>query len=248
MLPLRKRGWLLVLVALFAAPTLVWSDPPADDPPKKKRDPSALTPEQRQRARYFRSLPPEQQEKLRKLDRDFHNLDAKKQERLRQVMQRYQAWLERLPEADRKRIEGAANPEERLQIVQEIRDRQWMERLPKAEADDLAKLPPSQRTKKIRELREKERLARQGWENKLRPRPAPGKFTRFSELPPHFQNFVTKDLYPLLDDAEKKRLQEEEGKATYAKTLHDLVHKHHHRLRPKLREQAKQLLNYNPEK
>src|SRR5436305_14595075 len=56
---------------------------------------------------WFRSLPPQRQAALRKLDQDLQKEDPVIQARLLRVMDRYASWLERLPEADRQRIQAA---------------------------------------------------------------------------------------------------------------------------------------------
>lgn len=155
---LRTSLVLLALLGLMAAPTAVTAESPPDSTAKKNRS-SGPGPNDAEKSRLrleeWKKLSPEQKERLRKLDRQFHSLDPKKQDHLRRVMERYQAWLQRLPEADRKRIESAPNREERLKIVTEIREKQWLERLPKADAEQLQGLEGPARAAKIKELHEK---------------------------------------------------------------------------------------------
>src|SRR5262245_349578 len=111
---LRRSSLALALLGLMALSLAAPAEPPSEDIPKKNRPNGNDTDRPRFRPedwKKFRSLSPEQKERLRKADRDFRSLDPKKQEHLRQVMDRYQAWLQHLPEADRKRIESAPNRE-----------------------------------------------------------------------------------------------------------------------------------------
>ncbi|MBI1915040.1 MAG: hypothetical protein HYS12_09935, partial [Planctomycetes bacterium] len=55
----------------------------------------------------FRAMSPERRALLRKLDQDLHQEDSATQTRLWDVLERYHSWVERLPEADRRRVESA---------------------------------------------------------------------------------------------------------------------------------------------
>src|SRR5437763_8920743 len=59
--------------------------------------------------RAFWSLPPARRKQMRRLDQELHQADAKTRKRLWAVLERYHAWLEALPEADRARVEAAAS-------------------------------------------------------------------------------------------------------------------------------------------
>ena len=67
---------------------------------------------------------------MRQLDRDLYAADAVTQQRLWGVLERYSTWLDQLPATDRGRIEAAGNPEQRLRLIQELRDKQWLAYLP----------------------------------------------------------------------------------------------------------------------
>src|SRR5258708_35930425 len=67
----------------------------------------------------FWSLPREERDRLRALDRELHEQDSATQQRLWGVLERYHAWMERLPESDRRRIESASG-DRRLAIIKEI--------------------------------------------------------------------------------------------------------------------------------
>src|SRR5438132_1069513 len=68
----------------------------------------------------FRALPEDRQKALRKLDQELHEEDSVSYARLQRVLERYAEWLERLPDADRKKLEAAADSRERLRLIKEI--------------------------------------------------------------------------------------------------------------------------------
>jgi hypothetical protein len=113
--------------------------------------------------RAFWALPKAKQKQLRQLDRELHQLDPATQKRLRRVADRYMAWLERLPAERRRAIEGASDPEQRLQRIKALREQQWIERLPKRVQVELAKLAQRERSEQVRKLREQERQQRNLW-------------------------------------------------------------------------------------
>lgn len=111
----------------------------------------------------FWTLPEPKRRKLRQLDRAFHELDTKTQKRLWRAAERYTAWLERLPEAERQRIEETKDTQERLHLIRTIREQQWIERLPRTVRQELEKLPPAERASQIAVLRKQERQQRLLW-------------------------------------------------------------------------------------
>ncbi len=129
---------------------------------KWKADPEHYARLQRD-LRDFWALPKSKRRQIRQLDQDFHQLDAKTQRRLWQVAERYTAWLDRLPQAERQQIEQAKDSQERLQLIRTIRERQWIERLPRKVREDLEKLPPEARAAQIVQLRKQERQQRLLW-------------------------------------------------------------------------------------
>ncbi|HEY7327622.1 MAG TPA: hypothetical protein VH592_08285, partial [Gemmataceae bacterium] len=108
----------------------------------------------------FWALPEPKRRQLRQLDRAYHELDARTQKRLWKVAERYTAWLERLPEVDRQRIDETKDTHERLQLIRTIREQQWIERLPQKVRQDLEKLPPAERAAQIALLHKQERQQR----------------------------------------------------------------------------------------
>src|SRR5437879_3662833 len=88
----------------------------------------------------FLALPEEKQKELRKLDRDLHDEDSAGYARLQRVLERYNDWLQRLPEAERQKLESAADSKEKLRLIKEMRERQWIGRLPRTYQEELARL------------------------------------------------------------------------------------------------------------
>src|SRR5207253_10489895 len=70
----------------------------------------------------FLALPEEKQQELRKLDRDLHDEDSAGYARLQRVLERYNDWLQRLPEAERKKLESSSDTKEKLRLIKEIRE------------------------------------------------------------------------------------------------------------------------------
>lgn len=155
---------LLPLLALFAAAT-----PDADDLERNrqllnkwKADPEHYARLQRD-LRDFWALSKSERRQLRQLDRAYHQLDVPTQKRLWTVAERYLAWLERLPQAERQQIEQTKDSQERLQLIRTIRERQWIERLPRKVREELEKLPAEARAAQIAQLRKQERQQRLLW-------------------------------------------------------------------------------------
>src|SRR5437868_7592031 len=118
----------------------------------------------------FLALPEEKQQELRKLDRDLHDEDAADYARLQRVLERYNDWLQRLPEAERKKLESTSDTKEKLRLIKEIRERQWIGRLPGTYQEELSKLAsePAKYRQRIKELHDEERLRHQEWAYAIR--------------------------------------------------------------------------------
>ncbi len=112
----------------------------------------------------FHSLPAGQQERMRELDRQLNAQDARTRQKLMRALERYAAWLDHLPPADRKYIESAANSKERLRRIREIRDKQWVQTLPKAVREEIQRAKGKERQELIQKYRQEERKRRQEWE------------------------------------------------------------------------------------
>jgi hypothetical protein len=214
-------------------PLLAGADGPADAPAENRQwelnKLREYNPAQYAKLRHnlavFLRLPTERQEGLRKLDRELHEEITGMRARLEHVMERYADWLERLPEADRQSVLSATDRKVRLQRIREIRDRQWLARLPRAQAEKLARVPEAKRAELIKKLRQDELDERLDWQVALRnPPPAPN---RLDQLPEELREAVEKGLRPLLSRDEDKLLKEAEGKwPRFPRTLVELADNH----------------------
>jgi hypothetical protein len=83
-------------------------------------------------AKAFRALPHARQLEIVKLDHDLHAKEPRERDRLVRALEAYAAWLERLPESERKGVLSAATPGLRLGVVRDVRERQWLDALPPA--------------------------------------------------------------------------------------------------------------------
>jgi hypothetical protein len=153
----------------------------------------------------FWALPEAKRRQLRQLDRAVHQLDARTQKRLWKVAERYEAWLERLPEDERRRIEQTKDTQERLRLIRALRDRQWIERLPQKVRADLDKLPNDARPAATARLRDQERQQRLVWKRPLNVAPHPRQPSRPADLPVEVRNFIDKQLVPHLTPEEKRQ-------------------------------------------
>jgi hypothetical protein len=216
----RVTGLLIVLLAL---PALALSEPATTDElgrngrllEKWRADPEHYARLMRD-LRAFWAEPAARREQLRKLDRDLAELDSLTQKRLWDVMEGYSLWLDHLAEPERKRIEATADHRERLRLIREIKERQWIERLPARVQKELRALPEGQQAAEVARLRQEERQRRQPWQNLLRQRfgpPArPVRPARLSDFPDEVQAFVNNTLRSQLSDEERDQLKKAEGK------------------------------------
>src|SRR5438093_9751536 len=102
-------------VAAAAAPVLAVSEPTAEELQANRRllarwraDPEHYA-RLRRDYRAFIALPAEKRERIRELDRDLREEDLTTQAHLLRVLDRYSAWLERLADDDRARVEAASD-------------------------------------------------------------------------------------------------------------------------------------------
>jgi hypothetical protein len=178
---------------------------------------------------HFLTQPEASQERLRQLDHDLHQESPYTQARLFDVMERYADWLDRLSPADRDLIKQAGGRRQRLQAVKQIRERQWLERLPQAVRERIARAPQEERHRLIHREREKEKKNRKEWSNAfaqwedvLLRRPV-----KLSDMSPAMKVFVRDILRPRLSNDEQRRLDwAQENRAQFAKVLVDLADRH----------------------
>jgi hypothetical protein len=184
-------------------------------------------------ARAFVSLPASQQAQLLKLDADLHAQDSATQARLRDVLARYANWLKRLPEKDRRRIQEAASGRERLKRIQEIRQRQRIESLPRAQRVELKGIAERTRAARLAVFRQQQRQFREDWHVALNAReallapirhpnyPLPVSLTDLSDAE---QTFVREYLRPRLTAEEAARLDKaQEQWPLFPRTLVELA-------------------------
>jgi hypothetical protein len=181
--------------------------------------------------RAFLALSPADQDRLARLDRQLHELPADERRHLFGVLERYAAWLERLPDDDRKRLASAA-PAERLRLIGELRERQFIDRLPERLREEVRRLPPEQRAARVTQLRREDRIRRREWQRpgkraEVAPVPPPeGQPARLVELPPDVRAFVTTAVLPRLGPWEKEQLSRVEDTAGYLPMLATLANRH----------------------
>src|SRR5580765_7063379 len=89
----------------------------------------------------FFAFPPAKQDAMRKLNDDLEKLPTAERERLKEVLKTYADWMDRLPPADRRAVHDAPNNQARLELVKELREREWVARQPKAVRQFLDSLP-----------------------------------------------------------------------------------------------------------
>jgi hypothetical protein len=175
----------------------------------------------------FWTLPKAKREHLRQLDREFHELDDTTRKRLGKTAERYLAWLERLSEEERQHIEAAADWHEKLSRIEAIREKRWIERAPRKVREELAKLPPDERTARVTQLRKQERQQRKQWQRPLSIGPRPVKpLTHLSDFSPEVQEFVKKQLLPRLNAEERKQYHQAEGRPGFAFVVKHLAERH----------------------
>jgi hypothetical protein len=220
----RRSPW-LALVVLAAIPLTA----PADLNPQERaenarqleqwRTDPALFARLRAEATAFLEMPSERRQQLLKLDQDLHALPRANETRLLGVARRYRAWLERLPEADRQIIRETAEPQARLQLIREMREREWIGRLPAKQRENVEKAPPDQRAQLVLQLRRAGQQRRQfwrmhfqHWDELVRKQPMPATPADFSA---EVQTYVNEYLNQFLSPDEKTRLTTAEGKWPY---------------------------------
>jgi hypothetical protein len=212
---------ILVLIGLLAAlPLVAWADGNDEQERNRKLLEKAKSDPQHyarliQDLQAFLALPEERQLDMRKLDRDLHDENSANYGRLQRVLERYNAWLQRLPEAERKKLESTTDRKERLALIKEMRDREWASRLPRARQEELVKLAgdPEKYRQRVKELREEERQRRKEWAYVIRNgkdvEPTRQLLLKLQKLKPEIEEFVQESLSPLLSEPEKQRLKNE---------------------------------------
>jgi hypothetical protein len=202
---------LTLLTAGLLAATLPARDGLGDDrrPARWANDPERR-PRLQQYLAAFRRLSPEMQAKVRQLDKAlYEDEDAVTRARLLGVAERYAGWLSRLPESDRGRVNAAPAGPERLRVVREVLERQWIDGQPPAYRERLASAAPAERTRLLDKWRsdEQERQRERVLALRVAEEAAlpimPERQRKFRE---EVQKFVKEQLEPKLNARQKERL------------------------------------------
>ena len=124
--------------------------------------PSELTRLEREYA-YFQSLDPLQQQQLRDLDQLLNDPDVDNRARLERVLHNFNYWLGKLSESDRQSVISEKNWDERLKAIKRIKEREWIETLPKVNRERYAKATPTERIRLVELWREEQKERRDEW-------------------------------------------------------------------------------------
>lgn len=116
----------------------------------------------------FQSLSADQQERMRRLDRDLNAEDSATHKKLMRALERYVNWLDQLTPADRKSIEDAPNAKERLRRIRQVRELQWVQALPRTIREEIMRAKGAERAALIKKYRQEEKKRRQEWDAALK--------------------------------------------------------------------------------
>ena len=207
------------------------ADAPNDEASNRKRLETALRDSDRSdelKRNYlaFKALSETSRDRMRELDQGLHKLEDHQQTRLHDTMERYAAWLARLPKEDRERIDSAPVGTERLIVIDEILDRQWKELLPKSDRDHIAQANADDLPKLLAGLRKSEKdrrnLRNEAHRVAIEESLVSGLPLGQNEFRERIQICVDESLRPLLNDKEEARLNEAPKSFRYFSTLTEL--------------------------
>jgi len=234
---LRRMSLAILLAFGVLAPLRALSDPAPDEIEtnrvrlmKLRDDPEAYAALMQKTGEFLR-LPEARREQMVQLDQDLRRLEPAKRERLQRVLKRYAVWQRRLTEEDRQRLHDAPTPQDRLAVVRELREREFVRRLPKSQRDQLVHLSARDRTLALRKIRQERqgqkdewRLAFRFWDDLMRKAPLP---TKLVEMPADVQSYVDEYLLPRLTPDEVAALAKAEGRwPDYPRQLVELADRH----------------------
>lgn len=111
----------------------------------------------------FKGLPPARKQDLRELDKQLNSQDASIRDRLLRILEAYAVWLDNLPEVERRGVLSAPTPLVRLGVIRDIRERQWLNRLPPPQQAELIGLDPTKRGLLIQQWKAEEAQQRDLW-------------------------------------------------------------------------------------
>jgi hypothetical protein len=178
----------------------------------------------------FLSLAPARQEAMRELDRELREEDSATSARLFGVLDRYIDWLNQLPNEDRQAIQKCGSDAERLHLIRQIRNREWILLQPRAVQEELKRLPPVEQAARIVQLRKREAEFRNQWELALLYAEQYPKFhtqSQSAKFNEDLRFFIKESLEPMLSADEKKQLAENKDKwPLFEMKLVELADKH----------------------
>jgi hypothetical protein len=223
-----RLGGLAVLLA--ALPALAAGDAAADDAEQNARRLEKLRaadPARYERLRRdlwaFYELPPERRERMRLLYRALQEQDSLTQKHLWAALERYAAWLDALPEEERRQVEAAPDRAERLNTVRRLREEQALRRLPQR----LRELPPDRRAAEAKRFRDEELVLRRRFLPGEGPAQPSGRPARLGQFPKEVVAFVEEQLRPMLNSDEKRLLEVADGRwPLLAQTIAELSERH----------------------
>jgi hypothetical protein len=131
----------------------------AHDTPLNPEDPAYM----RRQYVWFQAQDQRRQQQIRKLHADFQQLDPDAQARYTRVLQNYNAWLTRLPQNDRDRVFSAPSAKARLEVIRELREREWVAALPKPYRDEYTQLDDDARRQRVQDWRNEESESNDMW-------------------------------------------------------------------------------------
>ena len=225
-----KRRLMVLVLATGLVPVLCFADGAPDENrellEKWRQDPDHLA-RLKQNQAVFRKLPADAQERLRKLDRDLADENPAMRARLKGVLDRYNAWLDSLPEEPRRSIETAPDRKTRLDRIRELRKQEFVKRLPKAQQEQIARARDRERAELIDRFVQDDleqcadwHAAERLWHTDNRPQ-------RLSMLSKDAQQYLEKNLFPMLSSDEEKRLKDAEGRwPRFPRVLIELTDSH----------------------
>lgn len=179
----------------------------------------------------FESRPADKRERILQFDHDLHQEPSSAQARIWNAVERYNAWLERLDDHDRKAVTEAPDKAASLAVIRELRHREWMKGQPRVLRQQWDALKGQARSDFVGKLRDEEKQRQLEWliasrfwreldtQQKLPARPG--------ELDNTVQAYLGDYLMPMLDASEKERLKKAEGSwPAFPMTLVELADRH----------------------
>lgn len=197
-------------------------------------------------------LSSKKQDAVKKLDAELHAQSPGRQDRYLRALSRYADWLDRLKKSDPnayRAIASAPDAAARLALIKDRRDGEWMETQPQALREQWSKLQGDARAKFVADKRQEERtrnqhwlIASRFWKELETKQILPARLSDFSYKPKKkdkdakpkdpvdinpVRDYVDQYLLPQLTEAQKKQLEDAEGRwPDYPMALVALASKH----------------------